>query len=155
MDYKILETINKITKTKDFNNLEENEKYEVIINSIKEIINKFLTSYEINIDKNEKLSNMILELNNNLDYSTKQTLNLELTHALINGMMAVTKHSIEWSITDNKQLRRNPIYSYDLNMTLLSIKTYSEMDLSSLSIYLIRTIESNIKESALTLITTK
>ena len=42
MDYKILETINKITKTKDFNNLEENEKYEVIINSIKEIINKFL-----------------------------------------------------------------------------------------------------------------
>lgn len=155
MNYKILENINNLIKSDEFEILDEQSKYELILNNIKEIIIKFSLSLNITINDKESLSYLLIELNDNLDYKIKQTLNLEITHALINTMMAINKNQIEWNITDDKQLKIHPLYSYDLNMTLLSIKTYSEMDLGNLTIYLIKTIESNLNNKKYTLKTAK
>lgn len=147
MDFEIIKEVNKVIKSKIFSSLNEQEREEQVLNSIKRLVAKFLFLFDIKMDNEEKLSVMVLELNRNLDYITKQKFNLELTHALINGLIASLGHNIELIETDIKSLGINPLYTYDLNMSLISIKTYSEMDLGNLSVSLIKTIEANLKDN--------
>jgi len=156
MEFKITSGVDLIIESKVFSRSTEIEKYELIIDYLKQLVIKFLLSYEIKVSNEDKLSNMLILLNNCLDEEIKHRFNFEITHALVRGMIASSANPIQWIETDDKRLRSNPIFTYDVNMTLQSIKTYSDMDLSKLSILLIRNIEGYLMEDySLRLKTTK